>query len=185
MQLRFLFRFGFCLTYVESKQQSNEHNQAGASDFQFLFGHFEYLGYLLHIIAFFCVLSLFNPVWLFVTLGDCSQPGSSVHGGSPGKNAGCISMPSSRGSSWPRDWTHVSYISSMGGTFFITSATWEADILIVLCALIWSLSTLTGLSDNGTSSSEKSPAGNFSNHFWQVPSVTIPSPYTTLIYFCV
>ena len=29
---------------------------------------------------------------------DCSPPGSSVHGGSPGKNTGVVAMPSSRGS---------------------------------------------------------------------------------------
>ena len=35
-------------------------------------------------------------------------------------------MPFSRGSSQPRDWTHVSYISCIGRRFFTTSATWEA-----------------------------------------------------------
>ena len=88
MQLRFFVCFVFCLTSVESKHQSNEYNQAGANDFQCLFGHFEYVGYLLHTIAIFFRLSLFNPVWLFATPGDCSRPGSSVHGDSPGKNAG-------------------------------------------------------------------------------------------------
>ena len=33
-------------------------------------------------------------------------------------------MSFSRGSSWPRDWTHVSYVSCLG--FFTTSTTWEA-----------------------------------------------------------
>ena len=37
------------------------------------------------------------------SLMDCSPPGSSVHGDSPGKNTGVGSMPSSRGSSQPRD----------------------------------------------------------------------------------
>ena len=35
-------------------------------------------------------------------------------------------MSFSRGSSWPRDWTRVSYISCTAGRFFATSATWEA-----------------------------------------------------------
>ena len=40
---------------------------------------------------------------------DCSPPGSSVHGDSLGKNSGVgCHVPSSRGSSWPRDWIHVS-----------------------------------------------------------------------------
>ena len=34
-----------------------------------------------------CVVSL-SCVWLFATPMDCSPPGSSVHGDSPGKNAG-------------------------------------------------------------------------------------------------
>ena len=54
-------------------------------------------------------------------------PGSSVHGGSPGKNTavGCHALL--QGSCQPRDWTHTSLTppASAGG-FFATSATWEA-----------------------------------------------------------
>ena len=43
---------------------------------------------------------------------DCSPPGSSVHGDSLDKNTGVgCHVPSSRGSSWPRDWIRVSYVS--------------------------------------------------------------------------
>ena len=52
-------------------------------------------------------LTLCNPM-------ACSQPGSSVHGDSPGKNTGVGCMPSSRGSSEPRDGTCVSYVSYIG-----------------------------------------------------------------------
>ena len=39
-------------------------------------------------------------------------------------------MPSSRGSSQPRNWTHVSYVSCIGRwVFFTTSTTWEAHAL--------------------------------------------------------
>ena len=38
---------------------------------------------------------------------NCSLPGSSIHGDSPGKNTG-VAMPSSRGSSQPRSQTQVS-----------------------------------------------------------------------------
>ena len=38
---------------------------------------------------------------------DCSLPGSSVHGDSPGKNTGAVAMPSFRGSSQSRFWTQV------------------------------------------------------------------------------
>ena len=41
---------------------------------------------------------------------DCSPPGSSGHGDSPGKNTGVGCMPFSRGSSQPRDQTQVSCI---------------------------------------------------------------------------
>ena len=51
---------------------------------------------------------------------DCSPPGSSVHGDSPGKNTEWVAMPSSRGSSQPRDWTQVSRIA---GRFLIVWAT--------------------------------------------------------------
>ena len=37
-----------------------------------------------------------------------------------------VAMPSSRGSSQPRDWTQVSYVSSPAYGFFTTSATWQA-----------------------------------------------------------
>ena len=40
---------------------------------------------------------------------DCSLPGSSVHEILPARILKWVAMPSSRGSSWPRDWTHISY----------------------------------------------------------------------------
>ena len=47
---------------------------------------------------------------------DCSLPGSSVHGDSPGKNTGGgYSMPYCRGSSQPRDRTQI---SRTAGRFF-------------------------------------------------------------------
>ena len=56
---------------------------------------------------------------------DCSPPGFSVHGDSPGKNIGV--MLSSEGSSWPRDGSCMSYVSRLAGGFFIISTTWEAQ----------------------------------------------------------
>ena len=55
---------------------------------------------------------------------NCSPPVSSVHGDSPGKNTEWVSMPCSRESSQPRDWTQVSRI--VGG-FFTVWATREAQ----------------------------------------------------------
>ena len=42
---------------------------------------------------------------------DCSPPGSSVHEIIQARILEHIAMPSSKGSSWPRDQTHVSYVS--------------------------------------------------------------------------
>ena len=41
---------------------------------------------------------------------DCSSPGSSVLGISQARILEWVAMPSSRGSSKPRDWTHISCI---------------------------------------------------------------------------
>ena len=64
---------------------------------------------MLCLVAHSC-LTLFDPI-------DCSQPGSSVPGDSPGQNTGMIAMPSSRASSQPRDITQVSHIT--GGFFTV------------------------------------------------------------------
>ena len=49
-------------------------------------------------------------------------------------------------------------------------------MLIILSVSIWSLSASSGLPGRGASSSGKSPAWNFTNHFWHVQSDTAPSP---------
>ena len=60
-----------------------------------------------------CLLSLFSHGRLFAT------PWTIAHQAlcpwdSPGKNTGLGCMPCSRGSSQPRDWTWVSYVSFIG-----------------------------------------------------------------------
>ena len=52
--------------------------------------------------------------------GFCSPPGSSVHGILQARTLEWVAMPSSRGSSWPRDGTQVSHIA---GGFFTLWAT--------------------------------------------------------------
>ena len=54
---------------------------------------------------------------------DCSPPGSSVHGILQARILEWVAMPSSRGSSRPRDWTQVSCIAR---GFFTIWATREA-----------------------------------------------------------
>ena len=67
------------------------------------------------ILAFMhtCMLNHFSHVWLCKAM-DCSPPGSSVHGVLQARTAGWVTMPSSRGSSQPRDWAHISYVSCIG-----------------------------------------------------------------------
>ena len=55
---------------------------------------------------------------------NCSLPGSSVHGTSQARILEWVAIPFSRGSSWPRDRTQVSWI---GDRFFTFSATREAS----------------------------------------------------------
>ena len=45
---------------------------------------------------------------------DCNPPGSSVHRILQAILLEWVAMPSFRGSSWPKDETHVSYVSSTG-----------------------------------------------------------------------
>ena len=56
-----------------------------------------------------CVLSHVRHVRLCWPY-DCSPPGSSVHGTLQAKILGWVAMPSSRGSSWPRDRTCLLYL---------------------------------------------------------------------------
>ena len=54
-----------------------------------------------------CMLSHFCHVWLCDPM-DCSPPGSSVHGILQTRILEWVAIPFSRGSSWPRDQTHLS-----------------------------------------------------------------------------
>ena len=58
-----------------------------------------------------CMINCFSRVWLFATDPmDCSPPGSSVHGILQAGILEWVVMPSTRGPSWPRNWTHISYL---------------------------------------------------------------------------
>ena len=57
---------------------------------------------------------------------DCSLPGSSIHGIFQARILEWVATSSSRGSSWPRDWTWVSSVSYSGRQVLYTSTTWEA-----------------------------------------------------------
>ena len=56
------------------------------------------------------VVQLLSRVWLFCNPMDCSPPSSSVHGIFQTRTLERTAISSFRGSSWPRDRTHTSYI---------------------------------------------------------------------------
>ena len=58
---------------------------------------------------------------------DINPPGSSDHGILQARILEWVSISSSRGSSWPMDKTHVSYVSPIEGRFFTIWATKEAQ----------------------------------------------------------
>ena len=53
----------------------------------------------------------------------CSPPGSSIHGISQTRILVWVAIPYSRGSSPPREQTHISWSSAMAGEFFTTEPT--------------------------------------------------------------
>ena len=59
---------------------------------------------------------------------DCSPPGSSVHGILQTRVQEWFAISSSRGSSWPKDWTHI---SCSGRRVLYYWATWEADLTVI------------------------------------------------------
>ena len=77
-----------------------------------------------------CVCVCAKSLQLRLTLCDsveCTLPGSSVHGIPQARIQEWVAMPSSRGSSQPRNQTHISMSPALAGVFFTTSATWEAQ----------------------------------------------------------
>ena len=60
-------------------------------------------------------------------LRDCSPKGSSVHRILQAGILKWVVLSFSRGSSQPRDRTHVSMSPALAGRFFTISTTWEAQ----------------------------------------------------------
>ena len=65
-------------------------------------------------------LTLCNP------MNYTSLTGSSSHGILQARIMEWVAIPFSRGSSRARDWTHISYISCIGGWVLYHCTTWEA-----------------------------------------------------------
>ena len=75
------------------------------------------------------VLSRFSRVWLHNPM-ERILPGSSAHGILQAKILEWVAVSSSRGSSRPRDQTHISYVSCIGRRVLYHSTTWEAPLLV-------------------------------------------------------
>ena len=61
---------------------------------------------------------------------DCSTPGSFVHGILWARILECVALPSSRESSWPRNWTRNSCVSWIAGGFFTLWVVEEAHFIL-------------------------------------------------------
>ena len=70
---------------------------------------------------YLCCAYVLSHVRLLVTPMDCSALGSSVHGIFHTRILEWVAIYSSRGSSWPRDWTRVSSISRIGRQTAVTT----------------------------------------------------------------
>ena len=77
-----------------------------------------------------CVLESLQSCPALCDPMDCSLPGSFVHGIFQARTLEWVAMPFSRGSSWPRDQTHVSYFSCIGRRFFTTRTTKKSLLYI-------------------------------------------------------
>ena len=73
-----------------------------------------------------CAYSVIKSCLTLCDPMDCSPPGSSVHGILQARILEWVAMPSCRGSSWPRNRTHISHT---GRRILYHCATWEAPIL--------------------------------------------------------
>ena len=137
-----------------------------------------------------CVLS---RVWLFVTPMDYGPPGSSVHGISQARTLEWVAKPSSRGSTWPRDQTHISCISYAGRRFLCHCALWEDHPppplslfesvwpfqVLLLNIISWNQNSLIYFCYQGQKILNTlfniCPV-RVSFSFWMVLTITIPSP---------
>ena len=79
-----------------------------------------------------------------------SLPGSYIHGIFQARILEWTAMPSSRGSSWPRNRTRVFYISCIGRWVIYHWATWESPILPIYVYICRHCSWHQDLSPNNT-----------------------------------
>ena len=83
------------------------------------------------------MLSHFSCVRLFATPETVAHQAPLSMGFLQARILEWVAMPSSRGSSQPRDWTQVSYVPSLAGEFFTTGATWETPTVEAWLEGLW------------------------------------------------
>ena len=71
-------------------------------------------------------------------LVGCSPPGSSVHGIFQARILEWVAISYSKGSSWPKDQTHVSWVSCLAGRFFTT----VPPVVVQSLSHVWLFATL-------------------------------------------
>ena len=78
-----------------------------------------------------CLHAKFLPSCLILCNSmDCILPGSSVHGILLARILECVAMPSSKGSSWTKDWTWVSCSSCTADGFFTSEPLGNPHVLL-------------------------------------------------------
>ena len=119
-----------------------------------------------------CVLS---PIWLFATPWTVAQQKPVSMGILQARTLEWVAMPSSRGSSQPRDWTCVSCVSWIG-RWILYCITWEA--------LRWlNLNPTKSHKDKTSKPGNKTPKPNSSKkkkkgiafHIFHIPHTHLPS----------
>ena len=76
---------------------------------------------------------------------DCNPPGSSVRGSFQARILEWVAIAYFRGSSRPRDWTHISFISYIGRQILYHCTTWEAPFYSIVISEITQKNQLLGL----------------------------------------
>ena len=107
---------------------------------------------------------------------DCSPPGSSVHWILQVKIWERVSMPSSRGSHWPRDGTLVSYISCHAGRFSTINATCAVCLVYVWATMCLVAHSCVWLSVTPQTAVLQAPLlmGFFRQEYWS--GLPFPTP---------
>ena len=91
-----------------------------------------YIHIYTYIYIMLCWAHSLSHVQVFCNPMDYSLPGSSVHGIFQARILEQVAISYSRGSSWPRDWTHVSCISCTGMWILYHSASYSPYLFIFI-----------------------------------------------------